>query len=190
MATCLSCKDGFGLSSSLPQNDCNVVCGTGCKTCTPSNNCTECVTTSNFIATNGTCVSACSAGEYNTTDSGKKCLKCSDKYPGCTSCTATNCTGCPMTAYLNSTGANDVSTCKTCSDSITDCMACTNATACTACGTKYLALNNATCVDSCGTNEAKVDTAPKRCATASTNSSFGSIKYIAGAVVMLLALLF
>ncbi len=160
---CSTCVAGNGLKADA--TDCEA-CGTGN------------VTNINSTA----CVASCDAGQWKDTE-GKICKTCSSIDAAnmkCNACTnGTVCTGCMDGFYLaNATG------CANCT--IANCAACTSATACTKCNNKYLAVDKASCLDDCPSGQTK-DTTNWMC---KTSSSFGSLKFVAGALFLLLAMLF
>lgn len=72
-------------------------------------------------------------------DSGSStCLPCSDLGLNCGQCTASGCTTCSVSYYMNGTGCQPCST-------ITNCLSCSNSTFCTSCYNYYYPDSNGAC---------------------------------------------
>ena len=145
---CLSCEEGYYLTSNNSCRKCNQYC----KTCSDENICTSCIDdyflllekcyqcnyNCKTLIDNCKCIS-CIAGYYFNK---YQCLKCG---PNCKRCsgTADKCISCDESKYLlNNRCYNCEPNCKTCS---------INANNCTSCGAgKYLDKNSCfNCKDSC-----------------------------------------
>ena len=162
---CETCNAGSYLNawcSATSATDCQDCADANCADCTgPGDACVECA--AGTILHNGTCVTSCDAGMYNTTAmNGQVCMPCD---PACETCTEANkCASCPAANTLVGTSCSTVCTganagkwhdtaggaCETCHHSCESCYG-PISTNCQSCNSSLVLHNRRECLGSCPT---------------------------------------
>jgi len=142
-AACTICPSGNYCSGDGTKNQCSAgtyASATGLTSCT---NCSK----GYFSSANASSCTKCPAGKYNEAEGSSSCTTCPKGYY-CTG--GSNKTSCGDGKYLDTTGNDASSDCKSCSSKTANCAKCNLTTgACTTCEEDYI-LDNTACIPACG----------------------------------------